>query len=175
MYVVGSGKTCTVWYIPVRQLTGRYRAIPLRSAIGGRFRLSTVDFHRRWLVSAVCGQFKEKSTVGGRLRKKKERRRGKEEEEEEEKYLAATPPGGRPRAVAARAALARRQRVFFSPREEEKYLAATPSGGCPRAVAARAALAPLPPAGFFLPTQGDETSPHAGESSRRRKHLTLLR
>ncbi|RWW31342.1 hypothetical protein GW17_00004028 [Ensete ventricosum] len=46
----------------------------------------------RWRsISAVCGRFKEKSTVGGRLRKKKERRRrGKEEEEEEEeeKYLA---------------------------------------------------------------------------------------
>ncbi|RWV86044.1 hypothetical protein GW17_00052106 [Ensete ventricosum] len=69
------------------------RAVPLRSIVGGRFRPSTVDFRCR------C-RFKEKSTVGSRLRKKKERRRrGKEEEEEEEKYL--TPPGGRPRAVAA--------------------------------------------------------------------------
>ncbi|RRT38112.1 hypothetical protein B296_00037982 [Ensete ventricosum] len=84
------GKTCTARYIPVRQLTGtrtgRYRAVLLRSVIGSRFRPSTVDFRRRWSISVVCGRFKEKSIVGGRLRKKKERRRrGKEEEE---KYLA---------------------------------------------------------------------------------------
>ncbi|RRT72926.1 hypothetical protein B296_00010680 [Ensete ventricosum] len=71
--------------------TDRYRAVPLRSAVGGRFLPSAIDFGRQRSISAVCGRFKEKSTVGGRLRKKKERRRrGKEEEEEEEeeKYLA---------------------------------------------------------------------------------------
>ncbi|RWW09121.1 hypothetical protein GW17_00027406, partial [Ensete ventricosum] len=80
------GKIHTARYIPVRQLigtrTGRYRAVPLRSTVDGRFRLSTIDFRR-------LRSIKEKSTVDGRLRKKKERRRrGKEEEEEEEKYLA---------------------------------------------------------------------------------------
>ncbi|RWW24249.1 hypothetical protein GW17_00011475 [Ensete ventricosum] len=39
------GKTCTAWYIPVRQLTdtrtGRYRAVPLRAAVSDRFRPST--------------------------------------------------------------------------------------------------------------------------------------
>ncbi|RRT51217.1 hypothetical protein BHM03_00020161 [Ensete ventricosum] len=106
-----SDKTRTARYIPVRQLTGtwtgRYRAVPLRSAVDGRFRSLTVDFRRRWSISAVCGRFKEKSTVGSRLRKKKERRRRRkeeEEEEEEEKYLA--PPGGCLQAVAARAGLA---------------------------------------------------------------------
>ncbi|RWW08057.1 hypothetical protein GW17_00028528 [Ensete ventricosum] len=49
-----------------------------------------VDFHRRWSISAVCGRFKEKSTVGGRLRKKKERRR---RGEVPRAALAATPPG----------------------------------------------------------------------------------
>ncbi|RWW37819.1 hypothetical protein BHE74_00057011, partial [Ensete ventricosum] len=112
-----SGKTRTARYIPVWQLTGtwtgRYRAVALRSAVNGRFPSSMVDFRRRWSISAVCGRFKEKSTVSGRLRKKKEiRRRGKEEEEEEEeeeKYLA--PPGGSP-------ASRRRPRVLFSPRGE---------------------------------------------------------
>ncbi|RWW30635.1 hypothetical protein GW17_00004787 [Ensete ventricosum] len=105
----GNGKTHTAWYIPVRHLTGMrtgpYRAVPLRSIVNGRFRSSTVDFRRRWSISAVCGRFKEKSTVVGRLRKKKEiRRRGKEEEEEEEKSFPS--PGVCPRAVVARATLA---------------------------------------------------------------------
>ncbi|RWW68544.1 hypothetical protein BHE74_00023922 [Ensete ventricosum] len=64
-----SGKTHTARYILVRQLIGtwtsRYWAVPLRSAVGGRLRPSTVDFHCRWSISAVCGRFKEKSTVGG--------------------------------------------------------------------------------------------------------------
>ncbi|RWW71166.1 hypothetical protein BHE74_00021108, partial [Ensete ventricosum] len=92
-----------------------------------------VDFRRRWSISAICGRFKEKSTVGGQLRKKKERRRRRRGGEVPRAALAATPPGGRPRAVAT-----------------------------------HAALAPSPLAGFFLLTRGDETSPHAGESSRRR-------
>ncbi|RZR92949.1 hypothetical protein BHM03_00021325 [Ensete ventricosum] len=83
MYHVG--KTRTARYILVRQLTGtqidRYRVVPLRSAVGDRFRPSTVNFHRRWSVSVVCGRF-----ISGRLRKKKERRRRRKEEEEE--YLA---------------------------------------------------------------------------------------
>ncbi|RZS15826.1 hypothetical protein BHM03_00047717 [Ensete ventricosum] len=117
-----NGKTHTAWYIPVRHLTGMrtgpYRAVPLRSIVNGRFRSSTVDFRRRWSISAVCGRFKEKSTVVGRLRKKKEiRRRGKEEEEEEEKSFPS--PGGCPRAVVARAALAPSPpAVFFLPTRE---------------------------------------------------------
>ncbi|RZS02668.1 hypothetical protein BHM03_00032746, partial [Ensete ventricosum] len=61
---VADGKTCTVQYrlITERQLigtrTGRYRAVPLRSAVDGRFPSSMS-------ISAVCGRFKEKSTVGG--------------------------------------------------------------------------------------------------------------
>ncbi|RRT44071.1 hypothetical protein B296_00055969, partial [Ensete ventricosum] len=102
----GAGKTRTARYIPVRQLTGtrtgRYRAVPLRSAIGGRFRPSTVDFR-------LDGRFKEKSTVGGRLRKKKERRR-RGGGEVPRATLAATPLGDRPRCPSAVAA-----RGFFSP------------------------------------------------------------
>ncbi|RZR82655.1 hypothetical protein BHM03_00009109 [Ensete ventricosum] len=98
------GKTCTARYIPVRQLTGmrtgRYRAVPLRSVVGSRFRSSTVDFRRRWSISAVCGRFKEKSIVGGRLRKKKERRR-RGKEEEEEKYLASPQRRVRPGVACA--------------------------------------------------------------------------
>ncbi|RZS26214.1 hypothetical protein BHM03_00059529 [Ensete ventricosum] len=45
-----SGKTHTARYIPVRQLTGtwtgRYQAVPLRSAVGGRFPSSAVDLRR---------------------------------------------------------------------------------------------------------------------------------
>ncbi|RWW31658.1 hypothetical protein GW17_00003716 [Ensete ventricosum] len=45
-----SGKTHIARYIPVRQLTGtwtgRYRAVPLRSAVGGRFPPSMVGFRR---------------------------------------------------------------------------------------------------------------------------------
>ncbi|RZS29039.1 hypothetical protein BHM03_00062710, partial [Ensete ventricosum] len=52
---------------------------------------------RRWSISVIYGQFKEKLTVSGRLRKKKERRRrGEEEEEVPRAALAATPPGGSP-------------------------------------------------------------------------------
>ncbi|RRT33112.1 hypothetical protein B296_00058295 [Ensete ventricosum] len=44
------GKTRTARYIPVRQLTGtwtgRYRAVPLRSVVNGRFRPSMIDFRR---------------------------------------------------------------------------------------------------------------------------------
>ncbi|RZR71024.1 hypothetical protein BHM03_00002890 [Ensete ventricosum] len=43
-------KTRTAWYIPVRQLigtrTGCYQAVPLRSAVDGRFSPSMVDFRR---------------------------------------------------------------------------------------------------------------------------------
>ncbi|RWW21601.1 hypothetical protein GW17_00014242 [Ensete ventricosum] len=106
MYMKIFGKTRTARYILVRQLTGtridRYRVVPLRSAVGDRFRPSTVNFHRRWSVSAVCSRFKEKSTVSGRLRKKKERRR----RGVPRAVLAATLLGGRPRSVAARVALA---------------------------------------------------------------------
>ncbi|RWW42969.1 hypothetical protein BHE74_00051423, partial [Ensete ventricosum] len=81
---------------------GRYRAVSLRSAVGSRFPMS---------ISAVCGRFKEKSTVGSRLRKKKERRRrGKEEEEEEE---------GENVVVARKSPVSRRRpcrpRVIFLP------------------------------------------------------------
>ncbi|RRT45560.1 hypothetical protein B296_00055048, partial [Ensete ventricosum] len=51
MFSLLSGKACTARYIPVRQLigmrTGRYQAVQLKSAVGGRLR--------------------EKSTIGGRL------------------------------------------------------------------------------------------------------------
>ncbi|RZS11779.1 hypothetical protein BHM03_00043132, partial [Ensete ventricosum] len=100
-----SGKTHTPRYIPVRQLTGtrtgRYRAVPLRSTVGDRFRSLTIDFRRRWSISAICCRFKEKSTVGGRLRKKKERRR-RRGGEVPRAALAMTLPGGRPIAVAVR-------------------------------------------------------------------------
>ncbi|RRT69569.1 hypothetical protein B296_00034190, partial [Ensete ventricosum] len=60
---VKNGKHRTARYISVRQLIGtrtsRYRAVPLKWAVGNRLR--------------------EKSTVGSRLKKKKGRRRGKEE------------------------------------------------------------------------------------------------
>ncbi|RWV96833.1 hypothetical protein GW17_00040428 [Ensete ventricosum] len=45
-----SGKIRIARYIPVRQLTGtrtdRYRVVPLRSIVDGRFPLSMVDFRR---------------------------------------------------------------------------------------------------------------------------------
>ncbi|RWV85632.1 hypothetical protein GW17_00052563 [Ensete ventricosum] len=80
--------------------TGRYRAVPLRSAVNGRFRPSKVDFRRRWSIFVVCDRFKEKSTVGDRLGKKKERRR-RRRGEVPRAALVATPPRGRPRVVAA--------------------------------------------------------------------------
>ncbi|RWW34568.1 hypothetical protein GW17_00000660 [Ensete ventricosum] len=44
------GKTRTARYIPIRQLTGtrtgRYRVVPLRSAVDGRFPPSAVDLRR---------------------------------------------------------------------------------------------------------------------------------
>ncbi|RZS27232.1 hypothetical protein BHM03_00060669 [Ensete ventricosum] len=85
-----SGKTRTARYIPVWQLTGtwtgRYRAVPLRSAVGGRF--------------------KEKTTVGGRLRKKKERRRKRKRRRSTSHRPSGDSARGSPAAVAARAALA---------------------------------------------------------------------
>ncbi|RRT61385.1 hypothetical protein B296_00021970, partial [Ensete ventricosum] len=84
--------------------TSCYRAVPLRSAVNSRFRPSTVDFRRRWSISAVCGRFKEKSTVGGRLREKKDRRR--RGGEVPCTALATTPPEVRLQVVAACAALA---------------------------------------------------------------------
>ncbi|RRT54658.1 hypothetical protein B296_00040492 [Ensete ventricosum] len=83
------GKARTAWYISVRQLTsmrtGRYRAVPLKSAIGGRLKEK----------STVGGRLKKKSTVGGRLRKKKGRGRRKKKEEERRGKVP------RPRALAA--------------------------------------------------------------------------
>ncbi|RWW64556.1 hypothetical protein BHE74_00028195, partial [Ensete ventricosum] len=78
---------------------GRYRAVLLKLTVSGRLR--------------------EKSIVGGRLRKKKgkgRRKRGKEEEEKK-KYLARapSPPAGRPQALAARGQI-------FSPRGETERL-----------------------------------------------------
>ncbi|RWW00442.1 hypothetical protein GW17_00036597 [Ensete ventricosum] len=70
-----------------------------------------IDFRRQWSISAVCGRFKEKSTVGDRLRKKKERRRRRRRGEVPRAALAVTPPRGRPRAVAACG--------FFSPHAGE--------------------------------------------------------
>ncbi|RWW22044.1 hypothetical protein GW17_00013777 [Ensete ventricosum] len=115
---VADGKTCTVQYrlITERQLigtrTGRYRAVPLRSAVDGRFPSSMS-------ISAVCGRFKEKSTVGGRLRKKKERRR----REVPRTALAATLPGGHPQAVVARAALAPAVRIPVHTAHTRRYRA----------------------------------------------------
>ncbi|RWW61164.1 hypothetical protein BHE74_00031794, partial [Ensete ventricosum] len=61
-----SGKSRTARYIPVQQLTGtwtgRYRAVPLRSAVGCRFRLSTID---------LCQEEEKKK----KKKKKKKRRR----------------------------------------------------------------------------------------------------
>ncbi|RZS09093.1 hypothetical protein BHM03_00040134, partial [Ensete ventricosum] len=71
-------------------------------------------------------------------KKKRKRRRRRRGGEVPRAALAATPPGGRPRAVAASAARA----------------SSSPASRCrPRVI--------------FLPTRGDGTSPHAGESSRR--------
>ncbi|RZS00280.1 hypothetical protein BHM03_00029948, partial [Ensete ventricosum] len=77
----------------------------------------TTKIGRRQSISIGGGRLREKSTIGGRLKKKKgrgrrrRRRRGKEEEEKEKKkYLA-----GRPRALAARGRL-------FSLRKEMELL-----------------------------------------------------
>ncbi|RRT43878.1 hypothetical protein GW17_00049075 [Ensete ventricosum] len=55
-------------YIPVRQLTGtwttRYWAIPPKSTVGGRFRLSAVNFGRRRSISAIDGRLREKEEEG---------------------------------------------------------------------------------------------------------------
>ncbi|RZR96902.1 hypothetical protein BHM03_00025994 [Ensete ventricosum] len=99
----------------------------------------TAKIDRQRSISAVDSQLKEKSTVGGRLRKKKERgrrKRGKKKEEEEkkkkeeEKYLARapSPPAGRQRVVAAHGRL-------FSLRRETKRL--------PREERDRGDIAPL--------------------------------
>ncbi|RRT43094.1 hypothetical protein B296_00056647, partial [Ensete ventricosum] len=83
----------------------------------------TTKIDRQQSISAIDDRLKEKSTVGGRLRKKREdeeevekKKEEAEKKKEEEKYLAhvPSPPTGRPRAVAALAAHGR----LFSPRGE---------------------------------------------------------
>ncbi|RWV88007.1 hypothetical protein GW17_00049948 [Ensete ventricosum] len=111
MVSLPSGKARTTQYVPVRQLTGtqtgRYRAVPLKSVVDGRLR--------------------EKSTVGGRLRKKREEEeeeeeeKKKEEEEEKKKYLARapSPPVSCPCTLVA---LATRGRLFSPHGETERLL-----------------------------------------------------
>ncbi|RWW03986.1 hypothetical protein GW17_00032817, partial [Ensete ventricosum] len=78
-----SGKARTARYIPVRQLTGtrigRYRAVPLKSVVGGRL--------------------KEKLTVGGRLRKKKGRGRRKKKRKRRRKKKRKSISPARPRCL----------------------------------------------------------------------------
>ncbi|RRT68497.1 hypothetical protein B296_00020560, partial [Ensete ventricosum] len=91
-----SGKTRTARYIPVWQLTGtwtgRYRAVPLRSAVGGRFPPSAVDL----------GENDRRRSIEEEKGKKKKRKR--------RRSTSHRPSGdstrGSPAAVAARAALA---------------------------------------------------------------------
>ncbi|RWV79398.1 hypothetical protein GW17_00059474 [Ensete ventricosum] len=107
----------------------------------------TAKIGRRQSISAVCGRFKEKSTVGGRLRKKKERRRrGKEEEEEEEeKYLA-------PRSIEEEKGKKKKKkrRRSTSHRPSSDSARGSPASRrcprCPSTVAACAALTPSLPA-----------------------------
>ncbi|RWW13132.1 hypothetical protein GW17_00023171 [Ensete ventricosum] len=96
--------------------TARYRAVPPK-----------IDCW--WSISTVYGRLREKSTVGGRLRKKKGRRRGKEEKKKRRRKNTSPARHPRPRAVLARGSPARRRRPrvarahsrFFS-REETKCL-----------------------------------------------------
>ncbi|RZR88657.1 hypothetical protein BHM03_00016277 [Ensete ventricosum] len=70
-----SDKIRTAWYIPVRQLIGRYWAVPLRSAVDGRFPPSAVDLRR--------------NRASARGRKRKE-----EEEEKKKKRSTSRRPSG---------------------------------------------------------------------------------
>ncbi|RRT80106.1 hypothetical protein B296_00012851, partial [Ensete ventricosum] len=104
-YRYGKGRTAR--YIPVRQLTdtrtGSYRAVPLKSTVGSRFRPSTVDFGCR---RSIEGKIDRRRSIEGKINRwrsiegeidrqrsieeEKGKRKKKEEEEkkkkEEEKY-----------------------------------------------------------------------------------------
>ncbi|RWW10131.1 hypothetical protein GW17_00026345 [Ensete ventricosum] len=86
-------------------------------------------------ISAVCGRFKEKSTVDGRLKKKKERR-GKEEEEKKKSKSTSRRPSG----DSARGSPVSRRR--------------------PRCSSAVVAREPSPPASDFSPHAGESSRRH---------------
>ncbi|RWW55204.1 hypothetical protein BHE74_00038172, partial [Ensete ventricosum] len=86
-------------YVSIRQVTGmrtaRYRAVPPKSTISGRFWPSVVDFDRQRLIEGEKGKKKKK--------KKKRKRRKKRRRRIPRAVLAHTtpPPVGCPRAVLA--------------------------------------------------------------------------
>ncbi|RZR75035.1 hypothetical protein BHM03_00048336, partial [Ensete ventricosum] len=100
------GRYVSVCHI-IGTLTARYRAVPLKSTVGGRFQPSAVDFSHRRSIEGEKGKKKKKKR---KRRKKKEERRKKKEEEKKKVYLASSPPAGRPCTVAARGSPTRRRR-----------------------------------------------------------------
>ncbi|RWV95701.1 hypothetical protein GW17_00041652 [Ensete ventricosum] len=74
-----SGKARTARYIPVRQLTGtrtgRYRAVPLKLVVGGRFRPSVVDFGRWWSIKGEIDRWRSIKVEKGKRKKKKKKKR----------------------------------------------------------------------------------------------------
>ncbi|RWW30338.1 hypothetical protein GW17_00005091 [Ensete ventricosum] len=82
-----TGKARTARYILVRQLigmrTGRYRAVPLKSIVDGRFQQSAVDFDRQRSIEGEIDHRRSIKEEKGKRKKKKrkirkkKRRRGK--------------------------------------------------------------------------------------------------
>ncbi|RZS10715.1 hypothetical protein BHM03_00041978 [Ensete ventricosum] len=120
------GKVCNFnLYRPVpgstyRSARYRYADRPLPGSTI-KNRPSMVDFSRRWpiegeidcwrSISTVGSRLKEKSTVGGRLRKKKERRRRGKEEKKKRRRKNTVPSSP---ACRCRPRVARTRERFFS-------------------------------------------------------------
>ncbi|RRT71858.1 hypothetical protein B296_00005609, partial [Ensete ventricosum] len=112
--------------------------------------------------SGTSSQEEEEEKKKKKKKKKKRRRRSTLHRPSDDSAQGSPASRRRPRCpnvVAARVALAPSPAGFFLPTWERVR---------GNVVAARAALAPSPlalpcNADFFLPTRGDETSPHAGE------------
>ncbi|RWV99577.1 hypothetical protein GW17_00037512 [Ensete ventricosum] len=98
------GRYVSVCHI-IGTLTARYRAVPLKSTIGGRFQPSAVDFSHRQSIEGEKGKKKKK---------KRKRRKKKEERRKKRRRRKYTSRRRRPRVVRA---LRRRPRPllrFFS-------------------------------------------------------------
>ncbi|RWV98696.1 hypothetical protein GW17_00038438 [Ensete ventricosum] len=96
----------TARYVPAWQLIGmrtsRYWAVPLKSAVGGRFRLSAIDFGCRRSNEGEIDYRRSIEEEKGR-KKKRKRRKKKRSTSHRPRLRAAcvlSPPAGRSRAIA---------------------------------------------------------------------------
>ncbi|RWW76336.1 hypothetical protein BHE74_00015575 [Ensete ventricosum] len=98
----------TARYVPAWQLIGmrtsRYWAVPLKSAVGGRFRLSAIDFGCRRSNEGEIDYRQSIEEEKGRKKKRKRRKKKKRRSTSHRPRLRAacapSPPAGRSRAIA---------------------------------------------------------------------------